>query len=123
MTIQCCQVDLHVGPQFKEENRVEEGGEGATTGPEMVSLEVDDCDGDEEEAGDVDDLQQEAEALSDPLLKGIVSTSQKNRLFESDGLLCCITQAMSFSKNSVRTTMKCMSGTERRGVPSSRGCQ
>ena len=39
----------------------------------MVSLEVDDCDGDEEEAGDVDDLQQEAEALSDPLLKGIVS--------------------------------------------------
>ena len=35
----------------------------------MVPLEVDDCDGDDEEAADVDDLQQEAEALPDPLLK------------------------------------------------------
>ena len=69
MQVSLCIYNLHVRPQFKEENRVEEGGEGAPAGAEVVALEVDDCDGDEEEAGDVDDLQQEAEALPDPLLK------------------------------------------------------
>ena len=60
---------LHVGPQLQEEHRVEEGGEGAPCRPEVVPLEVDDCDWDDEEAADVDDLQQEAEALPDPFLK------------------------------------------------------
>ena len=61
--------NLHVGPQLQEEHCVEEGGEGAPCRSEVIPLEVDDCDGDDEEAGDVDHLQQEAEALPNPLLK------------------------------------------------------
>ena len=60
---------LHVGPQLQEEHCVEEGCECAPCRSEVIPLEVDDCDWDDEEAGDVDDLQQEAEALPDPLLK------------------------------------------------------
>ena len=78
MTIQCCQVDLHVGPQLEEEDGVEEGGECAPAGAQVVALQVDDGDRHEEEAADVDHVQQEAEALADPLLKRTVPCLDRN---------------------------------------------
>ena len=70
--------DLHVGPQLEEEDGVEEGGECSPAGAQVVALQVDDGDRHEEEAADVDHVQQEAEALADPLLKRTVPCLDRN---------------------------------------------
>ena len=61
-------VDLDVRPELQEEHRVEERGEGAAPRAQVLAPQVDDGDRHEEEAGDVDDVQQEPDALPDPFL-------------------------------------------------------